>query len=121
MYFFNCTSVVVHHGSLLICKYCVINLFYERRFITFVKKPTMKTQIIIKVLFLFPILLFIDYVTMALIGCTTSLFGLGNDFYCGPYCLIGKIIIGTSAILFFFLIFPDIKTIFKIHKNATST
>ena len=37
------------------------------------------------------------------------------------YNLIGKIILGLSAVLFFFLILPDIRTIFKTHKNAPST
>jgi hypothetical protein len=81
----------------------------------------MKGQLAIKVFVIFPVLILLDYVFMILLGCTTCFFGLGNDFYCGPYCLIGKIIVGLTAVLFFFLIFPNIKAIFKIPKNAPST
>jgi energy-coupling factor transporter transmembrane protein EcfT len=81
----------------------------------------MKSQLIIKVLFIFPVVVLIDYVFMILLGCTSCLLGLGNDFYCGPYCLIGKIIAGLTALLFFFLIFPNLKAIFKTHGHAAST
>ena len=81
----------------------------------------MNAQLIIKVFFIFPILVFFDYVFMIILGCTSCLFGLGNDFYCGSYCLIGKIIIGLTAVLFFFLIFPNIKAIIKTHRDAAST
>lgn len=80
----------------------------------------MKTQLIFKLLFLLPILLFIDYLVMIGLGCTTSLFGFGNEFYCGTYCLIGKMIIGVTTLLFLFLIFTDITATFKNHKNASS-
>jgi hypothetical protein len=81
----------------------------------------MKGQLIIKVFVIFPVLVLLDYVFMILLGCTTCQFGFGDDFYCGPYCLIGKIILGLTVVLFFFLIFPNIRAIFKTHKNAPST
>ena len=84
------------------------------------KIAAMKSQLAIKVFVIFPGLLLLDYVFMILLGCTTCLIGLGNDFYCGPYCLIGKIILGLTMVLFFFLIFPNIKAIFKTNKNASS-
>ena len=85
------------------------------------KISTMKDQLVIKVLVIFPLLVLFDYVVMILLGCTSCLLGYGNDFYCGTYCLIGKIIIGLTAVLFFFLIFPNIKAIFKTHGDAAST
>ena len=81
----------------------------------------MKNLIIFKVLFVLPVILFVDYLIMVIIGCTTCLFGLGNDFYCGPYCIIGKIVLGLSALLFLFIIFPDIKELFKKNQNASTT
>jgi hypothetical protein len=81
----------------------------------------MKDQLIIKVLVIFPVLVLLDYVLMIILGCIARQFGLGDDFYCGPYCLIGKIISGLTAVLFFFLIFPDIKAIYKKTGNASST
>lgn len=80
----------------------------------------MKTSILFKVCFLLPLLLFVDYIIMVVIGCTTCLFGFGDNFYCGTYCIIGKIVLAVSAILFLFLIFPDIKGLFKIITNATT-
>jgi hypothetical protein len=85
------------------------------------KNTVMKSLLAIKVIVIFPVLVLLDYFFMILLGCTTCIFGLGNDFYCGPYCLIGKIILGLSAVLFFFLILPDIRAIFKTYKNAPST
>ena len=80
----------------------------------------MDSSIFIKYLFLIPLSLFFDYVIMMIVGCTTWYLGFGNDFYCGPYCLIGKIVLGTTAILFILLIFTDIKELLKHLRNATS-
>jgi len=78
----------------------------------------MKTLIITKFLFVLPAILFVNYLIMTLIGCTTCLFGLGEDFYCGAYCTIGKILLGLTAVFFFFLILPDIKALIKNNRNA---
>ena len=78
----------------------------------------MNTSIVFKVFFVLPLLLFVDYVLMVIIGCASCLFGFGNDFYCGPYCIIGKIILGLSLLLFGYLIYPDIAQLFKSSKNV---
>jgi len=85
------------------------------------KKLFMKMSIIIKVCLILPLILFLDYILMVLIGCATCLFGVGNGFYCGPYCIVGKIILGLSALFFGFLIYPDIAQLFKSKKNVTHT
>jgi hypothetical protein len=70
----------------------------------------MKNQILIKVTLVLPIIIFVDWVLMAVLGCTTSLFSLGNSFYCGPFCFIGKGILLLSAVFFIiYLLFPEIK------------
>ena len=74
---------------------------------------TMKLTYLIKVFLVLPVILFIDYLLMALFGCITSIFSLENDFYTGTYCIVGKIVIALSAILFLVLLFPDIVAIFK--------
>ena len=84
------------------------------------KISIMKASIFIKVFFVLPLLLFVDYILMAILGCTTSFFGLGEEFYCGSFCLAGKIILALSAIFFGYLIFPDIKAIFKLKKHGAS-
>jgi hypothetical protein len=80
----------------------------------------MKASILVKVFFVLPLLIFVDYILMAILGCTTCLFGLGEDFYCGSFCLAGKIILALSAIVFGYIILPDIKAIFKPKKNGAS-
>jgi len=80
----------------------------------------MKSPIFLIYIFLISLLFFIDYVLMMLLGCITSVLGFGNDFYCGTYCLIGKIVLGATAVLFIFLIFTDTKESLKNLINATT-
>ena len=75
---------------------------------------------LIKVLLVLPLLLLIDYIIMALLGCTTCLFGLGDDFYCGPFCLIGKNVLIYSNLLFGYLIYQDIMRLIKNNKHVTT-
>jgi len=93
-------------------------LFFERMFIIFDKTIIMKASLLIKILLVLPLILLVDYVLMAILGCTTCLFGFGNEFYCGPFCLAGKIILALSAIYFGYLIYPDIKDLIKSKKNV---
>ncbi len=86
-----------------------------------IKLTIMKTSALIKVFIVLPIILFADYLLMVLLGCATCLFGFGSDFYCGPYCLTGKIILGLSALFFGYLIYPEIANLFKIAKNVAPT
>jgi len=79
----------------------------------------MKSSIIIKMVVVLPALLFVDYILMAILGCVTCLLGFGDDFYCGSYCVLGKIILGLSAVFFFLLILPDIIHIFKSKKKVS--
>jgi len=78
----------------------------------------MKATLFIKVFLVLPLILFADYLLMALLGCSTCLFGLNDDFYCGPFCLAGKIILALSIAYFGYLIYPDIKAIVQSKKNA---
>jgi hypothetical protein len=84
------------------------------------KLSFMKASLLVKVFFVLPLLLFLDYIFMAILGCTTCLFGLGEDFYCGTFCLAGKIILALSAIFFGYLIYPDIRAIYKQRKHGAS-
>jgi hypothetical protein len=84
------------------------------------KTSIMNKPIVIKLLIILPLILFADYIIMALFGCVTCLFGLGEDFYCGPFCLAGKIILVLSLIFFGYLIYPDIRSLFKLTKDGTA-
>jgi len=81
----------------------------------------MKASLFIKFFLVLPLILFVDYLIMALLGCTTCLFGLGNEFYCGPFCLAGKIILALSALFFIYLIYPDLKIFFRAKRNGTAS
>jgi hypothetical protein len=85
------------------------------------KISAMKASIFLKIFFILPLILFVDYLLMALIGCTSCLFSFGDGFYCGPFCLAGKIILALSVIPFGYLIYPDLKAIFKSEKNGAAT
>lgn len=80
----------------------------------------MKASLFVKLFFLLPVILFVDYILMALLGCTTCLFGLGNEYYCGSFCLTGKILLALSALFFGYLIYPEIKLMLKSRKNVTA-
>jgi len=95
---------IMNQRSLSLCKKC---------FNKNLKITAMKTSIIIKVLFVLPGILFIDYVLMSVLGCLTCLLGLGSDFYCGPYCLLGKVILIASAVLYLIILIPDIFALFR--------
>lgn len=70
----------------------------------------MKNAILIKFLIVLPLVLFVDYLVMALMGCLGCLFGFGEGFTCGPYCTLGKIFLSLSVVFFLSLIFRDIIT-----------
>jgi len=78
----------------------------------------MKASLWIKLCFVLPLIFLFDYLIMVLLGCATCLFGFGNDFYCGGYCLIGKIILLLSAAFFIFLNYPDIRKLCKNRSHA---
>lgn len=72
----------------------------------------------IKVFLVLPLIFLFDYVLMVIIGCSSCLFGFGNDFYCNSYCVFGKIILVLSAAFFIFLIYPDIRKMIKSRAHA---
>jgi hypothetical protein len=74
----------------------------------------MKAALVIKFFIILPLIIFLDYLIMAVIGCTSCLFGLNNNFYCGPFCLAGKILLGLSAMGFLIILGPEIKSVSTI-------
>jgi len=78
-------------------------------------------RIILKVFFVSPIILFLDFILIALIGCAGVFLGLGNGFFCGPYCILAKTILGLSLIVFLGSIVPEIIQMFNRMKNAKAT
>ncbi len=66
----------------------------------------MKGVMIFKVCIIVPLVIFIDYLVMILLGSVAHIAGCGDGFYCGPFCIVGKVLLGLSVILIFF---PEIK------------
>jgi hypothetical protein len=81
----------------------------------------MKASFFWKLFFILPLILFVDYIIMALLGCMTCLFGLGEDYYCSSYCIVGKIILAFSALLLGYLMYPDIKNYIISKKYGKAT
>jgi hypothetical protein len=81
----------------------------------------MRASFYIKLLLVLPLILFTDYLFMAIVGCSTCLFGLGDEFYCGPFCLIAKIVLVLSLLFFGYLIYPEIKAFIKSKRHVEAT
>ncbi len=75
----------------------------------------MKNAMIFKVCIIVPLVIFIDYVVMILLGSIAHVAGCGDGFYCGPFCTVGKVLLGLSVILIFF---PDIKELVLKGKSS---
>jgi len=88
--------------------------------LSLLKCIAMKATLFFKLFFILPLILFADYMLMALLGCSTCLLGLGEEFYCGPFCVAGKIVMAISAIFFGYLIYPDLKSIWTEKKHMSS-
>jgi hypothetical protein len=78
----------------------------------------MKTMLILKLVIGLPLVIFVDYVLLAILGCVTCLFGFGDDYYCGSYCQLGKGLLLLSAVLYGWYLFPEIKTLFHANKEV---
>jgi hypothetical protein len=80
----------------------------------------MKSKLFLKLCIGLPLVFFIDYILMAILGCTSCLFGVGESFYCGSYCLLGKGLLLLSAVLLGLYLYPDIRKLFYTKSHASS-
>jgi len=80
----------------------------------------MKTKLFLKIFIALPLVIFIDYVLMAILGCVSCLFGFGDSYFCGSYCLLGKGLLLLSAVLFGWYLYPDIRKLFQAKNHANS-
>jgi hypothetical protein len=71
----------------------------------------MKSKLIIKLAVVLPLIIFVDYIVMSALGCISCFFGAGENYFCGIYCIIGKILAVFSIVFFLYLIFPEIKSL----------
>lgn len=71
----------------------------------------MKTKLMIKLVVVVPLIIFVDYIVMSVLGCVSCFAGAGENYFCGTYCIIGKILAVFSIVFFLYLIFPEIKSL----------
>ncbi len=79
----------------------------------------MKASLLIKLGFVLPLILLVDYIIIAAIGCTSCLLGMGDAFFCGAFCVIGKIVLILSALIFSYLIYPEMLYLYKLIKHGS--
>ena len=73
-------------------------------------------DIALKSLVILPIIAFLDYVIMIIVGCTGSLIGYTNNFYECTFCTIGKVILTISVLAYVFMLFYDVRMFVKNRK-----
>ena len=76
-------------------------------------------DVVLKGLVILPIIAFVDYVLMALVGCVSCALGSTTNFYECAFCTIGKFVFGASILLFIGLLFFEYKSIDR-NKNIIS-
>ncbi len=79
----------------------------------------MKTTLLLKVVIGLPIVIFADYLLMAILGCVSCLLGFGDDYFCNSYCLLGKGLLLLSAVLYGWFLFPEIKKLFQAKSQSS--
>jgi hypothetical protein len=79
----------------------------------------MKTTLLLKVVIGLPIVIFADYLLMAILGCVSCLLGFGDDYFCNSYCLLGKGLLLLSAVLYGWFLFPEIKKLFHAKSQSS--
>jgi hypothetical protein len=80
----------------------------------------LKTTIVLKIVIGLPLVIFMDYFLMAILGCTSCLLGFGDDYFCGSYCLLGKGLLVLSAVLYGWYLSLDIRKLFRPDKQVHS-
>ena len=68
-------------------------------------------DVVLKSLIILPVIAFVDYVIMIMVGCASHLFGSTTNFYECTFCTIGKIVFVVSIVAFLGIVFLDIKSI----------
>ncbi|SDW79293.1 hypothetical protein SAMN05444411_102185 [Lutibacter oricola] len=75
-------------------------------------------DILLKSLVIIPVIAFVDYLIMILVGCTSCLFGFKDNFYECTFCTIGKIVLVASVLTFLVIIFKDTMSLFNNKKQV---
>ena len=65
-------------------------------------------DIVLKSLVILPIIAFVDYLIMIVVGCAGSFLGFTSNFYECTFCTISKVVFTVSLLAFLFVITSDI-------------
>jgi hypothetical protein len=69
----------------------------------------LKNRVLFKIVVGLPVLLFIDYLIMVILGCASCLLGFGDSYFCGTYCLFGKGLLLLSFLLYGGYLYQDLR------------
>lgn len=70
-------------------------------------------DIALKSIVILPLIMFVDYLIMLVVGCTSSLFGFTNNFYECTFCTIGKVVLVISVLAYVATLIFDIRMFIK--------
>lgn len=70
-------------------------------------------EIALKSLVILPIIAFVDYLIMIIVGMTGSVFGFNSNFYECTFCTIGETVFAVSFLGFLLIITLDIISYIK--------
>jgi len=77
-------------------------------------------DIVLKALIILPIIAFVDYVIMAVVGCASCALGSTSNFYQCAFCTIGKLVLGASILLFIGILYFEMRTMKQRNKQVGS-
>ena len=76
-------------------------------------------NLLLKSLILLTLFIFIDFLFLVIVGCTTCFFGFNDYFYDCIFCQITKFVATMSAVIYFTLVFFDLKFLHeKLENNS---
>lgn len=58
-------------------------------------------KLLLKFGLILTVLLFVDYVIVAIFGCVSCLLGAEDQYFCEVYCWIARSLVGLSLVVYF--------------------
>jgi len=74
-------------------------------------------DIALKSLVILPLIAFVDYIIMIVVGCTSSLIGSTDNFYECTFCTIGKVVLAISVLAYVSMLIFEVKMFAKNRKR----
>jgi hypothetical protein len=74
-------------------------------------------DIALKSLVILPLIAFVDYIIMIVVGCTSNLIGSTDNFYECTFCAIGKVVLAISVLAYVSMLIFEVKIFSKNRKR----